>query len=1230
MSGPKTLLLASLILFGICSANYTKDYISKCDERNLKAARAVGRLCRKACSSSLQCRDGKICACDHECGASCMNFENFCSAPQAIPNMESVLVYKRNLNGSLGLVTGPPYLYDDIAHYECLPGYKKFSTSNVHYCHGRRDWTGKTTCTRECMERDLTAAAAGGRVCQNRCTSNEQCGQGRGCVCDHECGLSCLRIGATCPPPSAIMNMASIEVFVKARRGDLQRTSPPYRYNDIAKYTCNLGFVLKDPFEQSLCHGENAWTGNPSCVSMCPRDVKAAAAVGRLCREACRPGVQTCPSGQACLCDRECGFSCIDLNNFCSIPPPIGNMARVVVYREGLARSFFQVPAAPYRYGDVARYECNPGFKIDGRINRLDCHGRKNWTNLGNVRCLLACKKHQPQEAAENNMICTSACDTDQDCHGRLRCMCDEYCGRACVNPDVDCGIAPPTLNATIKYTGSGFRKIANYICDDRFFLSSGSPSRQCTGGGTWDGRTPICERVTCGDPTPSIEAMAGEPASNFNPNPPFYAGDQYEFSCRPFHRMLGDRVRTCMSNGRWSGIDTVCDIKDDETRCPHPGVPINGVLLRNKGFAIGNVVQFACEAGYSMVGSPRQKCLYFLQWSDGGAPKCINPRYRDSRSEVLAKLQRSTEEIQGTSGNSFGRFISATFAPGHEIYFVIDISASVKNSELRNALEFCIKLIERLSVNATGEIEFGIIIFALKTKVIWNTQDVQPPPEEIIKLLQNILLDRENYQAELRRGTNTTYALEVLSGQIEFSYQQHIKTERQRHVFILTDGRHNEGAPPEKMVQAMSSRENPPQFYSITSCLECSEPQIGSDAYNELLALALGKTENFIFIENFYVIQSLLDQVTDANIDYSKCGQAGDVGNIKHLASAGRLLGGQKVNSRAWPWQVVVTRKRSKVVNTYDRRSFLGGGTIINNQWVLTASHLFGDEEPEDIVVTYGLHRRPTSPQEILLPIVRVFTATEIFVHSGFTEDNYDYDVALIKIGKEYIQDGTNWREITSFGFVNYTAYIRPVCLPCMENNCLEDHLRKPEVGLLTGSESSEEKCRVETNFLLEKGNPDKKVLTVVTGFGHTEELEQRNVGQATPGKNLLQGLIQLKDEYHCNKTVKEYIPWTKEFSLKYTDRMLCGISGNDTANVNVCRGDSGGPLVREVYDDRTKESFWVQVGIVSWGWGCGQTYRSQEPGQSDVELHIPSFYTNVMSVSWWIQKHLNVRDQK
>ena len=58
------------------------------------------------------------------------------------------------------------------------------------------------------------------------------------------------------------------------------------------------------------------------------------------------------------------------------------------------------------------------------------------------------------------------------------------------------------------------------------------------------------------------------------------------------------------------------------------------------------------------------------------------------------------------------------------------------------------------------------------------------------LKLVFVPLSCAENYQAELRRGTNTTYALEVLSGQIEFSYQQHIKTERQRHVFILTDGR--------------------------------------------------------------------------------------------------------------------------------------------------------------------------------------------------------------------------------------------------------------------------------------------------------------------------------------------------------------------------------------------------------------------------------------------------------
>ena len=65
--------------------------------------------------------------------------------------------------------------------------------------------------------------------------------------------------------------------------------------------------------------------------------------------------------------------------------------------------------------------------------------------------------------------------------------------------------------------------------------------------------------------------------------------------------------------------------LTDQTTRCPHPGVPVNGRLLQERNFSVGAVVSFRCNPGYAMVGERRQTCLYFLQWSGNGAPKCIS-----------------------------------------------------------------------------------------------------------------------------------------------------------------------------------------------------------------------------------------------------------------------------------------------------------------------------------------------------------------------------------------------------------------------------------------------------------------------------------------------------------------------------------------------------------------------------------------------------------------------------
>jgi len=108
------------------------------------------------------------------------------------------------------------------------------------------------------------------------------------------------------------------------------------------------------------------------------------------------------------------------------------------------------------------------------------------------------------------------------------------------------------------------------------------------------------------------------------------------------------------------------------------------------------------------------------------------------------------------------------------------------------------------------------------------------------------------------------------------------------------------------------------------------------------------------------------------------------------------------------------------------------------------------------------------------------------------------------------------------------------------------------------------------------------------VTGWGSIKE-------NGPQPDTLLEMTVKIWDNAKCKNTYGNAAPGG------IMDHMLCaGEQGRDS-----CSGDSGGPMQAGTGDH------WTQIGIVSWGIGCGKS-------------HYPGVYTRVASVRSWIDRIL------
>ncbi|XP_026642679.1 coagulation factor XI isoform X2 [Microtus ochrogaster] len=116
------------------------------------------------------------------------------------------------------------------------------------------------------------------------------------------------------------------------------------------------------------------------------------------------------------------------------------------------------------------------------------------------------------------------------------------------------------------------------------------------------------------------------------------------------------------------------------------------------------------------------------------------------------------------------------------------------------------------------------------------------------------------------------------------------------------------------------------------------------------------------------------------------------------------RIVGGSASVHGEWPWQVALHI-------TSPAQRHLCGGSIIGNQWILTAAHCFSGTEASQHLRVYGdiVHQSEINEDTAF------FRVQEIIIHNQYKVAESGYDIALLKLESS----------------MNYTDSQRPICLP-------------------------------------------------------------------------------------------------------------------------------------------------------------------------------------------------------